>query len=195
MKPSLTYQRWTCSISIYTSCYLFQLKSRRSPRLWTSMRTIVWPRCAVVRPILLQGPLRTTLMYRPQSHQLSRCSCEYYCLGLHTFKDETVRYPVPIPTKRYGILTVLLTLQWTMGKMIIAASSLLQRHHDLKNKLRSPTWRRDSSEALLIVSLQSRKFLFELSGLTVLAVFEDLLLNFWTNFVRVSSMSTSGKYR
>ena len=63
-------------------------------------------------------------------------------------------------------------------KMIIAASSLLQRHHDLKNKLRSSTWRRCSSEALLIVLLQSRKFLFELSRLTVLAVFEDLLLNF-----------------
>ena len=64
------------------------------------------------------------------------------------------------------------------AKMIIAASSLLQHHHDLKNKLRSPTWRRCSSEALLIVSLQSRKFLFELSRLTVLDVFEDLLLNF-----------------
>ena len=78
------------------------------------------------------------------------------------------------------------------AKMIIAASSLLQRHHDLENKLRSPTWRRCNSKALPIASLQSRKFLFELSRPTVLAVFEDLLLNFWTNFVRVSSMSASG---
>ena len=70
--------------------------------------------------------------------------------------------------------------------------SLQQRHHDLKNKLRSPTRRGCSSEALLIVSLQSRKFLFELSRPTVLAVFEDLLLNFCTNFVRVSSMSAPG---
>ena len=87
--------------------------------------------------------------------------------GTSTDTNETVRY---FNGTVNGIMD--------NAKMIIAASSLLQRNQDVKNKLRSPTWRRCSSEALLIVSLQSRKFLFELSRPTVLAVFEDLLLNF-----------------
>ena len=97
-----------------------------------------------------------------------------YWVGLHTF----------IRMKRYGTSTnTNETVRYFNGtvngimdneKMIIAASLLLQRHHDLKNKLRSPTWRRCSSEALPIVSLQSRKFLFELSLPTVLAMFDKL---------------------